>query len=51
MLKGDLRKQAILDAAEALFFEKGYAASTIQDILSALGCSKGSFYHHYESKL
>ena len=51
MLKGDLRKQAILDAAEALFFEKGYAAATIQDILSALGCSKGSFYHHYESKL
>ena len=51
MLKGDLRKQAILDTAEALFFEKGYAKTTIQDILDALDCSKGSFYHHYESKL
>jgi len=51
MLKGDLRKQAILDVSEALFFERGYAGTTIQDILSALGCSKGSFYHHYESKL
>ena len=51
MQKGDIRKQAILDAAEALFFEKGYHASTVQDILNALDCSKGSFYHHYESKL
>ena len=51
MLKGDLRKQAILDTAEALFFEKGYQRATIQDFLDALNCSKGSFYHHYDSKL
>ena len=51
MLKGDLRKQAILDTAEQLFFEKGYAKATIQDFLDALNCSKGSFYHHFESKL
>ena len=51
MLKGDLRKQDILDAGEALFFEKGYAGATIQDSLDRLNCSKGSFYHHYESKL
>ncbi len=51
MLKGDLRKQAILDTAETLFFEKGYMKATIQDFLDALDCSKGSFYHHFESKL
>ena len=51
MLKGDLRKQAILDTAEQLFFEKGYSGATIQDFLDALNCSKGSFYHHFESKL
>ena len=51
MLKGDLRKQAILDAAEQLFFEKGYAGATIQDFLTVLDCSKGSFYHHFDSKL
>ena len=51
MLKGDLRKQSILDAAEVLFFEKGYAGATIQDFLDMLECSKGSFYHHFESKL
>ena len=51
MLKGDLRKQAILDTAEELFFEKGYARATIQDFLDRLDCSKGSFYHHFDSKL
>ena len=51
MLKGDLRKQAILDTAEKLFFEKGYVGATVQDFLDALNCSKGSFYHHFDSKL
>ena len=51
MLKGDLKKQAIIDTAEKLFFEKGYLKTTIQDFLQALDCSKGSFYHHFDSKL
>jgi AcrR family transcriptional regulator len=51
MLKGELRRQAILDTAETLFFEKGYAGATIQDFLDRLECSKGSFYHHFDSKL
>lgn len=51
MLKGELRRQAILDTAEELFFEKGYVGTTIQDFLDRLDCSKGSFYHHFESKL
>ena len=50
MLKGELRKQQILDAAEKMFFDKGYAAATIDDILSVLDCTKGSLYHHFESK-
>lgn len=51
MRKGEMRKAAIVDAARVLFFEKGYAGTTVQDILEHLGCSKGSFYHHFESKL
>lgn len=51
MLKGELRRQAIVEAGERLFFEKGYAGATIQDFLDELSCSKGSFYHHFESKL
>lgn len=51
MHKGDMKKQAILDTAEKLFFEKGYKDTSVQDVLDRLHCSKGSFYHHYESKL
>ena len=51
MLKGDKRRQSILDTARRLFFTKGYHATGISDILEQEGCSKGSFYHHFESKL
>ena len=51
MIKGDMRKAALLKTAEELFFTRGYAATTINDILENQHCSKGSFYHHFESKL
>ena len=51
MIKGDMRKAALLNTAEKLFFTRGYAATTINDILEDQHCSKGSFYHHFESKL
>lgn len=50
MRKGDMRKDAIMRTAEELFFEKGYAQTSIQDILSALNISKGGFYHYFDSK-
>ncbi len=50
MLKGDIRKKQILETAEKLFCEKGYEKTSVQDILDILKLSKGSFYHHYESK-
>ncbi len=51
MKKGELRKQSILEMAEQLFYTKGYIQTTIQDLIDTMGCSKGSFYHHFESKL
>ncbi len=51
MRKGDSKKQAILDVAQRLFYQKGYEQTSVQDILSVLNCSKGSFYHHFESKI
>ena len=50
MIKGDLRKKQILEMAEELFTMKGYEATGVQDILDRLQLSKGSFYHHFESK-
>ena len=49
--KGERKKQDILNTATQLFFTKGYLATTVQDILEQLNCSKGSFYYHFESKL
>ena len=51
MRKGDMRKAAIIDTAESLFYSKGYENTSIQDVLDALNLSKGGFYHHFESKL
>lgn len=51
MRKGDKRRKELLAAAAALFFERGYENTAIDDILSAVACSKGSFYHHFESKM
>lgn len=50
MKKGDLKRTRILEAAEKLFFEKGYEQTSIQDILDSLSLSKGGFYHHFPSK-
>ena len=50
MKKGDLKRAQILDAAEKLFFEKGYDRTSVQDILDATGMSKGGFYHYFDAK-
>lgn len=44
------RKAELVDCALALFFEKGYEATTIADILDRTHLSKGAFYHHFSSK-
>jgi AcrR family transcriptional regulator len=44
------RKAEIVDCALALFLSKGYAATTIADILARTRLSKGAFYHHFMSK-
>ncbi|MDD3368174.1 MAG: TetR/AcrR family transcriptional regulator [Lachnospiraceae bacterium] len=43
--------QLILDVSEKLFLQKGYDATSIQDIINGLGgLSKGAVYHHFKSK-
>lgn len=42
--------EKILEVSLALFNEKGYEKTTIQDIVNALGMSKGAVYHHFKSK-
>lgn len=44
------KRNEILDAAYRLVMTKGYQQMTIQDVISALGISKGAFYHYFDSK-
>jgi AcrR family transcriptional regulator len=41
---------AIDRAARRLFETRGFAETTVDDIVSQAGVAKGAFYHHYESK-
>ncbi|MBN2910298.1 TetR/AcrR family transcriptional regulator [Polycladomyces sp. WAk] len=44
------KKAKIMDSAIKLFSEKGYLATSIQDIASDCKISKGSFYKFFDSK-
>lgn len=43
-------KDKIINSAYELLAEKGYEKTTVSDIISLAGCSKGGFYHHFKSK-
>jgi AcrR family transcriptional regulator len=40
----------ILAAAATLFMERGYAATSIDEVARSLGATKGRIYHHFPSK-
>ncbi|KMY53425.1 hypothetical protein AC623_05050 [Bacillus sp. FJAT-27231] len=44
------RKRQVMIAAHALFVEKGFNATSIQDILDESHISKGTFYNYFTSK-
>lgn len=45
-----VRTRQILDAALAVFSERGFAAARMDDIAAAAGLSKGGLYAHFASK-
>lgn len=42
--------EVLLDAAEKLFLERGYANVSMQQIAESAGFTKGATYYHFESK-
>lgn len=40
----------IVEAARFLFWEKGYAATGLAELLARAGANSGSFYHFFDSK-
>ena len=45
-----IRIQEILDAAEPLFYSKGYHDTAISDIAKVLGVAQGTIYYYFKSK-
>lgn len=48
---GTVNRERILDAAEHLVIENGFAATSLDQVIKAAGTSKGAFFHHFDSKL
>ncbi|MFC7677579.1 TetR/AcrR family transcriptional regulator [Paenibacillus sp. GCM10028914] len=44
------RINEILDAADELFFQKGFDGTSTNDILAKVGIARGTLYHHFKSK-
>ncbi|WP_368907000.1 TetR/AcrR family transcriptional regulator [Serratia marcescens] len=46
----EVRLDELMDAAQKLFIEKGFEATTISDIVRDANVAKGTFYHYFPSK-
>ncbi len=44
------RKKEIMDTARVLFYQNGYANTSVNFIIETIGISKGTFYHYFKSK-
>lgn len=42
--------EQVLDAAAACFMEKGYSATSLDDVARHMGATKGRIYHYFASK-
>ena len=45
-----MSKEGIIEAAAKIFSEKGFHATSMQDIADAVNLQKASLYHHFSSK-
>jgi AcrR family transcriptional regulator len=48
--QGDTTRAALVIAARQLFGEKGFADTSIDEIVTRAGVTKGALYHHFDGK-
>ena len=49
-MKGDLRKNEILDISKIFFSQKGYYETYVEEIIVAAHIGKGTFYRYFKNK-
>jgi AcrR family transcriptional regulator len=48
--KGGDTRDRILDVAEAAVLEKGFAGTSIEELIAAVGITKSGFFYHFKDK-
>jgi AcrR family transcriptional regulator len=48
--QGETTRRALIAVARKLFGDKGYAATSLDEIVAGAKVTKGAFYHHYSGK-
>ena len=48
--QGEMTRKALLEAARALFGERGYGATSLDEVAQAAKVTKGALYHHFGGK-
>ena len=46
---GQIKKKKIREAAKKCFLTKGFQSTTMEDVITEIGMSRGGVYHHYAS--
>ncbi len=50
MMGAQKTRDQITQAADRLFYERGFEATSFADIANAVGLSRGNFYYHFKTK-
>jgi AcrR family transcriptional regulator len=48
--KGGDTRERVLDVAESAVLEKGFAATSIEQLIAAVGITKSGFFYHFKDK-
>src|SRR5258708_34552633 len=48
--RADATRRALLVAARELFGERGYAGTSVEEVVRRAGLTKGALYHHFRDK-
>ena len=48
--QAEATRQTLLDVARQLFTERGYAATSVEEIIQRAGVARGALYHHFSGK-